>query len=129
MSRSKKSLAGKQRRISRKRTDRALREALSVVAAAPRLRMDVYEGVLAALHDYDSDVDRISRKLDPKAGEDLNAFTRARLNFVTKLNRDLAREFQRVAELSEDASFWKSVGGFFLGVATGACLTSKDVSR
>ncbi len=126
---SKKKVSGKKRRVSKKGSDAALVTALEIVSRAHRLKLDVYESVVQSLQDYDESIDQITSALDPKSVKDASALLAARLEFSSKIDAALAKDFQKLGDLMEDFSFWRETGSFFLGLAVGATLVGNEVRR
>jgi hypothetical protein len=120
---SKKSLAGKKRRISKKRSNDALKTALDITADATTLMLDLYECVIGSVADYDQAISEISLALDPKQSvEDNNKLSAIHLDFTATLAPDQVNDLARLLDAYEQVSFWREAAAFYLGAATAAQL-------
>jgi hypothetical protein len=116
------------KKISRSKSNAALRTALDATATAP-LAMDIYESIIGALEDYGALVDEVAKNLDPKVTDDIQALTAARLEFCAKLDPSLIHDFEKLSDCVTDVAFWRKVASFYLGAAVASTLRKQLLRR
>jgi hypothetical protein len=115
----------RKRRVTKKRSNAALKTALDVTEKAS-LMLDLYECVIGSVADYDQAISEISHALDPRQSvEDSNALTNLHLAFTAKITPEQVSDLERLINAYESVSFWREAAAFYLGAATAAQLRNQ----